>query len=328
MEPCRALRAHELEPPSLVLTDVVRVHVDRDGEAALTGEEDDRGVLDGVGTLRTLDRRAHALHPWKVEQPPREVEQRQSELEERAAPRLGATEPPRSLLHTTTVGASAHRPHLAELAAADERIECLRVEAEAVVVRDHHDLLGFLRRREDPLDRSRVESERTLAHHVLLGPERGEDMHLVQMVGRRDDHRVEVGELEQFLDVGADIAHAEPLRERPGLGTVVVAECGDLHAAHLGEDRKVGGLGDRAESEDADLYRTAGRAMGRGRCHVRLLRGEQPSGDRADGGARVVGPQDRASVLTGPGATDRAPLTHTHAMTVTVTTDHRADHST
>jgi len=234
------------------------VHVDGDREAALALDEHDRRLLDRVRAASALHGGAHALDAREVEQPAREVEQRQAELEEGTAAGLGAAQPPGGLLHATAIRARAHRADLAELPTAHEAVERLRIEPEAMVVRDHHHLLRLLRRRDDPLDGPRADAQRPLAHHVLPRAQRREDVHLVQVVGRGHHDRIEVLQLEQFLDVGADVAHAEPLGERPGLRGIVVTEGGELDAAHLAEHRQMRGLGDGPEAEDPDAQRRSG----------------------------------------------------------------------
>ena len=56
-----------------------------------------------------------------------------------------------------------------------------------------------------------------------LRGERREHVRLVQVVRRRDDHRVELVELEQVLDVGEDVGNVEAVGERARLRRVVVA---------------------------------------------------------------------------------------------------------
>jgi hypothetical protein len=73
----------------------------------------------------------------------------------------------------------------------------------------------------------------------------------VEVVRRRDDHRVEVLLLEQILDVREDVRHPVALGDRARLLAVVVAERRDLHAAHLRQDGQVGGLWNRADADQA-----------------------------------------------------------------------------
>jgi hypothetical protein len=61
----------------------------------------------------------------------------------------------------------------------------------------------------------------------------------VEMVRRGDNHALEVGNLDELVNVRADIRHRKALREGPRLRTVIVAERGDLHPAHLGEHGQV-----------------------------------------------------------------------------------------
>ena len=74
----------------------------------------------------------------------------------------------------------------------------------------------------------------------------------MQMIRRRDDDRVQLVELEQILDVGEDVRHSEPVSERAGLGTVVVAEGHELRAAHFREYGNMCDLRDGPDAHDAD----------------------------------------------------------------------------
>jgi hypothetical protein len=89
---------------------------------------------------------------------------------------------------------------------------------------------------------------------VDTGVQRGENVRLVQVVGRTDDHGVDVGEREQVLDVGNDVGDAEALRECARLGPIVVAEYGELRAAEPRQLWMVGHLRDGAGANDSDTY--------------------------------------------------------------------------
>src|SRR5258706_1203180 len=72
------------------------------------------------------------------------------------------------------------------------------------------------------------------------------------MIGRCDDDRVNLVELEQILDVGEHVGNLQPLGYRAGLGSVVVAESDELCALELGQDGKVCELCDRPRPDEAE----------------------------------------------------------------------------
>jgi hypothetical protein len=87
---------------------------------------------------------------------------------------------------------------------------------------------------------------------VHPGRERAQHVRLVEMAGRRDDHRVELIELEHLIDVREDIGHAEPLGERPRLRAIVVAERHELRAAQPRESGQVRDLRDGSHADHTD----------------------------------------------------------------------------
>ena len=72
------------------------------------------------------------------------------------------------------------------------------------------------------------------------------------MVGRRDDDRVEGVLLQQILDVGVHVGHAEAVGERARFGTVVVAQGDELRPPHLRQDRQMRELRDCARADHSD----------------------------------------------------------------------------
>ena len=144
----------------------------------------------------------------------------------------------------------SQRNHLAQLSALDEASERLDVRAIPMVVRDAHHSPGLGRGRENALHAARRQRQWTLTQYVPLCRERAQDVRLVEVIGRRDDDRVEIIELEEVLDVGEDVGNVESVGERAGLRAVVVADGRELSAAHLGEHRQVRQLGDSARSHD------------------------------------------------------------------------------
>ena len=113
---------------------------------------------------------------------------------------------------------------LAELAALDEAADDLHVGTVAVVHADHDDPLALLRGPEDPLRARGRHGQRLLHEHVQVGRERGQNVRLVQVVGRADESRVEAIRPEQVLDVVDRVPHAEPVGERARFREIGVAD--------------------------------------------------------------------------------------------------------
>ena len=191
----------------------------------------------------------------EVGEPQGQVDEREALVEEGPPARLGAAVPPALRSVAELVRPGAHAGHLPELAVAEESVERLHVAAEPVVVGDVDLEVGAVRGGDDPLHAARGERERALAEHVHLGREGAQHVRLVQVVGRRDHHRVQLVELEQLLDVREGVGDAEAVRERPRLGAVVVAQRDELRAPHLGEHGQVRELRDGAGADDAETHR-------------------------------------------------------------------------
>src|SRR5687767_5628657 len=119
--------------------------------------------------------------------------------------------------------ARANSRESAELSLAQEAVECLHIAAESMVQRCRHLPLASLRDAEQLLHTARGEGERALAEDVNARLERAQHVRLMKMIGRGDDHRVELIELEQVLDIGEDVGNSESIGERARFGAVVVA---------------------------------------------------------------------------------------------------------
>ena len=145
-----------------------------------------------------------------------------------------------------------------QLAALDEAADDLHVGPVAMVHPDHHDAVALLRGTDDPLRRGGVHRERLLDQDVEIGRERGEDVGLVEVIGRADDDRVERLEPEQVLDVVERVLDPEPVGEGAGLGKVGVADGLDLDRLQLLEHRQVRHLGDGPATDDPDTESLAG----------------------------------------------------------------------
>ena len=143
--------------------------------------------------------------------------------------------------------------------------------------------------------------DRLLHQHVGVGGEGGENMGLVEVIRRGDQQGVHLGVGEEVFDVVEHVPDGEPLRERPRLGQVDVADGGELDVLELLEHREVRHLHDDAGSDQADAN---GIAHGAHPCSV-------GAGNR---GARKIRREDVLVGKAGAGAADRAPLAHPHAV--------------
>ena len=213
---------------------------------------DEHPVFDRVLGPAALHLRAHTLGLRIVSQPEREVQQGHAIIEEGTTARLRAALPPSLIGAAMVVRASANAGELAELVAAQESGECLYVAAEAMIVRHRHLSPRTFGRIDDALGTARRERHRPLAQHVYARGDRAEHVRLVQMVGRRDDDRVESVGLEQVLDVRVRIGHLEAVRECARLRAIVVADREQPDAAHLRQHGKMRHLRDRAGADYAD----------------------------------------------------------------------------
>jgi len=102
---------------------------------------------------------------------------------------------------------------------------------------------------QDPLDTARGQRQRSLAEHVQLRRQRGQHVRLVQVVRRRDHHRVQLVALQQLLDVGEDVGNVEAVGERTRFRPIVVAERDEAHALGTGDGGKVRELRDRPRAD-------------------------------------------------------------------------------
>jgi hypothetical protein len=168
---------------------------------------DKHRILDCASRARAVPHAGDALRCWKISQPHSEIEQRQSMFEEGSASRLRATIPPTRLRTTEGVRARPHSIHSPQFAALKEAGELLHVGAKAVVVPDCNLATASFGGAENSLDSARGQRNGPLAQHMLAGPQSTQNVRFMQMVGRRYDHRVDVLEFEQILDVGDNVAH-------------------------------------------------------------------------------------------------------------------------
>jgi hypothetical protein len=108
-----------------------------------------------------------------------------------------------------------------------------------MIVADDNHAADALRRVDDSFDTLGRERQRPLAQHVNFRAKRTENMRLVEMIRRCDDHRVDSILLEKLLHVGVDIGNAEALRERARFHPVVVADCNESSSLDLREEWKM-----------------------------------------------------------------------------------------
>ena len=159
-------------------------------------------------------------------------------LEEHAATSLRpAGSPP----FRGTAGVVCTRPdpdHAPELPTVEKAVERLHVAPEPVIVGDDDFAVGPCRRRQDALDATHGERQRSLAQDVLLPGEHAQHVRFMQVRRGGDDNCIErvgfVG-FEQIIDVGEHIGDPQAVRQRARLGAIAVADRDQLHAAHLPE---------------------------------------------------------------------------------------------
>ena len=140
-------------------------------------------------------------------------------------------------------------------AALKEAREPLHVRAKAMIVSHDHPSIGTPGSRENPLHATGREGERPLAEHVNLRRQGTQHVRLVQVIGRGNHDRIQSIELEEVLDVRHRVSNAESIGECASLGLIAVAHRNQLGSAHLGEDRKVGELGNGSSADYTDAGR-------------------------------------------------------------------------
>ena len=222
-----ALAAAEPDAEPLALAQVVPGDVDEERHAVLADHERAAALLDRP--LLAASRRALALTRTGAgvpAEPEPEIEDREAQVEHGAAAGLIAPLAPAELVaaRPEDVPAAAHALDPAQLAALHEAADDLHVRPVAVVHAHHHHAVALLRRAHDALHAGGRHRERLLDQDVQVGRQRGQDVRLVQMVGRADHDRVERLVAQQVLDVVERVLDAEPVGERAGLGQVGVAD--------------------------------------------------------------------------------------------------------
>ena len=145
-----------------------------------------------------------------------------------------------------------------------------------IVAHNDHSSRLFCRCK-DSLDTLRGKRERSLAENVNLGAECTQNVRLVEVIGRRNHNRIDPILLEQLFHVRVDIGHTEPLRQRAGLYTVVVADGDQRRSLDLREERKMRQLGDRSGAHERNP------AVGRG-CPISYV--DRIISTRSPGAAR------------------------------------------
>jgi len=180
-------------------------------------------------------------------EPEAQVQELQPEVQERAAARLLAPQPPAELLPAglKRVPPAADRLQHPEVAASEKPAHRLDIRAKAVVHAHHHALAVLLARLQYALHAREGEREGALAQHVTPRRERGDGVNLVQVVRRADRDGIRVAMAQHFFDVVERVLHLEARGEGLGLAHVVVADRGDLDARQLAQDGKVRHLRDR-----------------------------------------------------------------------------------
>ncbi len=125
--------------------------------------------------------RGDALRRGPAREPHPQIDQRQTEVEHRAAARLLAPQPPPQHLpaRLERVPAAAHGLQSAQVTAREKPAHRLDVGAEAVVHADHHAFAVPLTGREGPLDAREGQGQRPLAQHMHASRQRRRDMDLM-----------------------------------------------------------------------------------------------------------------------------------------------------
>src|SRR6266498_4883662 len=141
----------DLEPPSLLLTNITPGEIEIETDAAHGFEVHEHRVFDGTWS-DTNHLRAHPHRLGEIAEPQRKVEQRVSKLEEHASAGFRSSEAPSLLRTPELVLPCPYSRDRLQLPALNKAIELLHVSAEAVVVADDYHATRGVRRLEDPLD--------------------------------------------------------------------------------------------------------------------------------------------------------------------------------
>lgn len=105
--------------------------------------------------------------------------------------------------------------------------------------------------RENPLDSSRCQRQRSLAQYVDPLLQRAEHVRFVEVIGSRDDNGIELVGVEQLIDIGKYVRDAEALGKCACLGSVVVADRDELCTAYARQQREMSQLRYRASANEA-----------------------------------------------------------------------------
>ena len=130
-----------------------------------------------------------------------------------------------------------------------------------MIVPNHHHASGFFRRSKDSFHAMRRERHRSLAQHVNLRAQSAQHVWLVQMIRRRDNHRIEPVVIEKLFDVGEHIGNTDSLRESTRLYSVVVANRDERRAFDFREHGEMRELRDGTRADEREPQIGHGRAI-------------------------------------------------------------------
>ena len=210
-----------------------------------------------VVVLRAHEAR-HPSHDGKAHRPHAQIQGRDAQVHQGAAPGRRAVESPGDARGGRGPREPAHADgvEVAKVVAGDEvpegddlRTEAMRHAHGEDAIRRlgglHHALRTLGRRRQRPLHQHVLARIQGLHGHLL-----------VKVVGRADDHGVDLLQLQQVLSV-QDEGHGVATGEGLGLVEIPIAEGGDLYVLAFDEDGEVHDLTDGAGTDDADADRIA-----------------------------------------------------------------------
>ena len=276
-----AFAAAYADAEPLALAEVMPGDVDEERHAVLADHERAAALFHGPVPPRSVECGAHPHRRGRAAQPQTQVENRETEVEHGTPARLIPALPPSELVAARAehVPAPPDAFDPAQLAALDEAANDLDVRPVAAAHADHHDPVALLGGPQDPLGAGRGHRERFLDQDVEVGRERGEDVRLVEVVGRADHDRVERLVAQHVLDVVERVLDAEAVRQRPGLGQIGVADGLHLDRLELLEHGEVRDLGNGPAADDPHLEAlTRGSAGG----HVAASRSPPPRAVEGD----------------------------------------------
>ena len=229
-----AARGQGLEPPALLRADVSAGDIEIERDAGCACELHQHRLLNRVLSRPALDVRNDSLGGWEVAEPEREIQERKPIVEEGATARFDAPSAPPHFRALLMVRAGAYSGQLSQLAAAQEARERLNVAAKAMVIGHEHLASRAGRRIHDALHPLCRQGKGSFHEDVHASRDRTQHMRLVQMIGRRQNDRLQPAHLEQVSDVGVHVGNIEAVGERACLGPVVVAHGNQLDSTHPG----------------------------------------------------------------------------------------------